>query len=230
MKAILVDVDSHEIKLLERKIKQSCPCIKLETLIIDIYTLEKTIDILTPKCIFIDSKIALKLGNEFMSKLYQNDTYIIVLMKKDDLSACVLKIPAFNFLLKSFDNKDLKRIYKHLRKLCNDQKESPKKIRIAINGSLFFFHSDEIILLKAEGNYTQIFLTNNRKFLLSKTLKEVIKDLPESYFYRIHHSYCINLKHVIEYKKGDGGMVILSNGECSSISRGRKEEFLKKMI
>jgi two-component system LytT family response regulator len=39
----------------------------------------------------------------------------------------------------------------------------------------------------------------------------------------------VNLEHVKEYLRGEGGSVLLSNGKELEISRRKKEEFLKKM-
>lgn len=133
---------------------------------------------------------------------------------------------AFGFLSKPIQLDMLTRIYHNMRKLSEKKINKVKKIKVYINGSTFFYSCNEIIMLKAEGNYTHIYLSKNRKFLLTKTLKEVICDFPEPPFYRIHNSYCINLRHVAEYRKAEGGVVVMSNGICTAISRSRKDDFL----
>ena len=47
--------------------------------------------------------------------------------------------------------------------------------------------------------------------VVSKTLKEIEKLLPESDFFRVHHSSTINLRHVRRYLKIDGGYLVMSN-------------------
>jgi len=51
--------------------------------------------------------------------------------------------------------------------------------------------------------------------------------LPESSFLRIHNSYCVNLNHVYEYQRTQGGVVIMSNGKHATLSRSYKERFLE---
>ncbi|MBK7468511.1 MAG: LytTR family transcriptional regulator [Saprospiraceae bacterium] len=46
---------------------------------------------------------------------------------------------------------------------------------------------------------------------------------------RIHRSYLININHVKEYKKGEGGFVLMSNKAEIEISRRKKDEFLFRM-
>jgi two-component system LytT family response regulator len=230
MIAILAEPDMPQITKLEKKIKKSCPLIKLVATITKASDVVQAVRLFDPGYLFIDYTIAFEIGNEILIEFYKRGVYTIVLTEKQKVCACMLKIPAFNFLLKSFETTELSRIYNHLFKIHLSTQISNSKIKLAINGSIFFLEKNEIILLKAEGNYTQLFLTENRKFLLSKTLKEVVKELPASNFFRIHNSYCINLAHVIEYRKTDGGMVILSNGECTSISRSKKDDFLQLMF
>ena len=50
--------------------------------------------------------------------------------------------------------------------------------------------------------------------------------LEENFFCRIHKSYLVNLAHVKEYIRGEGGSVILTNGKEIEVSRRKKEIFL----
>ena len=56
-------------------------------------------------------------------------------------------------------------------------------------------HSD-ILLLKSESNYTNIYLKNGQKILCSKTLKSIQDQLPTNFFCRVHRSYLIPLDQV----------------------------------
>lgn len=54
---------------------------------------------------------------------------------------------------------------------------------------------DQISIIKGLGNYVEIFMTDDRKFVYYKSLKELIDKLPGE-FMRVHNSYIINLKNV----------------------------------
>src|SRR5262249_31792897 len=88
-------------------------------------------------------------------------------------------------------------------------------------------HLDEVIYCRAEGNYTQFILKDNKKYLASYTLKQYDEILTASAFFRTHRSYLVNLHHVKMYKKGEGGSIIMSNGEEIELSRQHKEGFLQ---
>jgi two-component system LytT family response regulator len=51
--------------------------------------------------------------------------------------------------------------------------------------------------------------------------------LQDCSFIRIHKSFLVNMRHVKQYKKGEGGMVVLSNGTEIEVSRRKKEQFLQ---
>jgi two-component system, LytTR family, response regulator len=64
-----------------------------------------------------------------------------------------------------------------------------------------FIPFGEILYCKSTQNYTTVFLKNGKSYLCSKTLKEIEAKLPASEFFRIHHSYVINLHSITAIKK-----------------------------
>ncbi|WP_411895693.1 LytR/AlgR family response regulator transcription factor [Winogradskyella sp. A2] len=84
----------------------------------------------------------------------------------------------------------------------------------------------DIMYCKADDNYTEIYLNNNKKKLVSKTLKYIEESLKESNFARVHKSYLVNVNEIVKYVKGKGGSVVLSNGKEVIVSASRKSELL----
>jgi two-component system LytT family response regulator len=83
----------------------------------------------------------------------------------------------------------------------------------------------EILYCKADDNYTEIFL-ENKKILVSKTLKYFEEALADFPFARIHKSYLVNVNEVVKYKRGKGGSVVVSNGKELLVSASKKKDFL----
>jgi two-component system LytT family response regulator len=54
-------------------------------------------------------------------------------------------------------------------------------------------------------------LLDGKKCTIAKTLKNVEEGLPQHIFFRIHNATVVNLEHVKEYLRSDGGYVIMSN-------------------
>ena len=69
-------------------------------------------------------------------------------------------------------------------------------------------------------------MTAGKKYLVSKTMKEIDDTLSGADFYRIHNSFLINLGHIQKFVRGDGGYVVMDDETIVSISRTKKQEFL----
>ncbi|MBU2947622.1 LytR/AlgR family response regulator transcription factor [Zobellia uliginosa] len=83
----------------------------------------------------------------------------------------------------------------------------------------------DILYCKADDNYTEIYL-ENKKILVSKTLKYFEEALADFSFARIHKSYLVNVDEVVKYRKGKGGSVVVSNGKELLVSASKKKDFL----
>ncbi|MFN2458995.1 MAG: LytR/AlgR family response regulator transcription factor, partial [Chitinophagaceae bacterium] len=86
-----------------------------------------------------------------------------------------------------------------------------------------------ILYAEAAGNYTNFYFTNQSLVCTSKPIHEYEELLEDSGFVRIHKSSLVNLVHIKEYLKGEGGSVILSNGTELEVARRKKDIFLFKM-
>jgi len=83
---------------------------------------------------------------------------------------------------------------------------------------------------QSEGNYTIIFLKDNRKITVAKTLKE-FEDLLCNYdFFRVHNSHIVNLAFVKTYSKGKSGYLTMTDDTEIEVATRRREEFMKKML
>lgn len=85
-----------------------------------------------------------------------------------------------------------------------------------------------ILYCKASGNYTEFVLAGNKKITSSYTLGHFDELLSEHAFLRIHRSYLISLAEITDYKRGEGGSVVMSNGDELDVSRANKEIFLQR--
>ncbi|MCR9065764.1 MAG: LytTR family transcriptional regulator [Cytophagales bacterium] len=92
-------------------------------------------------------------------------------------------------------------------------------------------HPSDVVLLKADANYTEVTLKDGEQIIVSKTLKEMEKAFTNfSYFFRTHKSFMVNLNHVVSVQiNGIGNKVRLNNDFDAQISRRKKEAFMNVM-
>ena len=103
-----------------------------------------------------------------------------------------------------------------------------KKITINTDGKLVFLEPKDIYYVASDGNYSTLYLSDNKKIVVTKKLKEMNELFPSDQFFRIHNSYIINLQKIKEFLKTDG-YVVLENNAKIPVSRQKKSEFLKKL-
>ena len=114
-----------------------------------------------------------------------------------------------------------------LFKDIQDPKKIHDKIAISTSDGFNIIPFNEIIYCHAISNYTRFYLTDGKSFLSSYTLKQYDELLTTHSFFRAHRSYLINMAHVKMYKKGEGGEIVMSNGDEIELSHTHKAEFLK---
>ena len=84
-----------------------------------------------------------------------------------------------------------------------------------------------VLFLKADVNYTELFMQGGETLVVSKTLKELEKKFVPFDFFRTHKSFLVNLNYVIGYQIHEGLLVKLDGEHNVNLSRRRKEDFLK---
>jgi DNA-binding LytR/AlgR family response regulator len=65
---------------------------------------------------------------------------------------------------------------------------------IKTDKKLIKLYFNEITVIKGLGNYVKI-LTENKKYIYYKSLKDLIENLPNE-FMRVHNSYIVNLTNI----------------------------------
>lgn len=103
-------------------------------------------------------------------------------------------------------------------------------IAIGSSSELLFYWPGDILYCKSDGNTTTIFLKGGGERTTSKKLKDLEAALPQEVFVRVHHSYVINLMHVLKFYNDERKSVALSEGHEIQVSRRRKAEFLTRFV
>ncbi len=83
---------------------------------------------------------------------------------------------------------------------------------------------EEMVRLRGNGNFTDIFLQNGQKKMVCRFLKHFTEILPLP-FLRVHKSHIINLSFVKSYNKG--GFLTLNDNSEIEVSSTYKDAFLK---
>jgi DNA-binding LytR/AlgR family response regulator len=101
------------------------------------------------------------------------------------------------------------------------------KIGIPTGAGIRFYLPQEIAFLKALSNYTEVHICSGESHLLSKTMKVVVKQLPEENFLRVHKSFVVNVGFIREVRIAASKCHIeLDNGILIPVSRRMKRKIM----
>ncbi|MDH5412607.1 MAG: LytTR family DNA-binding domain-containing protein [Flavobacteriaceae bacterium] len=242
LKTVLVDDEINALEALEWKLNryiEDIQIIKCNSPVEAIAVIEKE----KPDLVFLDIEMPEMDGFTMLQKLSNTNFDLIFTTAHDEFALKAIKVSALDYLLKPVDKDELitavdkvrasrkgNQLEDKLQSLFTNLKDKNDKISIAADGKIYLLDRDDVIMLKSDKSYTTIFLKDDKKIVVSKTLKEVEKKFEYSEFYRVHNSYLININHVKEYLKSMGGELIMSNGMSASISRNKKNELLEKLF
>lgn len=201
------------------------------------------LEVHTPDCLFLDVQMPTIGGFQFLEQLKQTDFAVVITTAYDEYAIKALKHEAIDYLLKPIDSDDLRdciaKIKKYSDRNINSKKLErmltnfnsqfdKKKVTINTDGKLLFLDVDDIVYIESDGNYSTLYLQDQKKIVLTKKLKEVDAMLPEHYFFRIHNSYIINLNKIKAFIKNEG-YVIMDSDQKIPVARQRKSDFLEKL-
>lgn len=239
IKAVLVDDEKHSLATLAWKLEKFCPEVEVAAQFTDSHEALEYLRKNPPGLVFLDIEMPRLNGFEILEEFGGQPPFeVIFTTAYDEFGIRAVKANALDYLLKPVQNQELKEaIEKYKRKagkpmqvLFSNQKDGPpmpERIALATKESIEFVAPEDIILCSSDSNYTMIHLTNGRKKLISKTLKDVEEWLAPFNFFRAHHSHLVNLQHIREYVRADGGYLLLSNKMTLPVARNRKDELLK---
>ncbi len=104
-----------------------------------------------------------------------------------------------------------------------------EQIPLRSKGRYDYVALDKILFLRAEGNYTFVFISDGSKYLMSKLLKHYENTFShQQMFVRVHAKYIVNLDYCIDVNL-NGKEVILKDARIP-LARRRKHDFMTKYL
>lgn len=245
LNAIIIDDELNALHVLDLQLKSYCPNVNILQLCEGGEEGIAAILSLKPDLIFLDIEMPIANGFDVIEATKHMTYKVIFTTAYDQFAIKAFKYSAIDYLLKPIDieelifavdkviRNDATDFYKKLDVLYDQLRLSaqskPKKMAVPVGEGFEMVAFQNIIRCESESNYTIIFLNDNRKAIITKTLKDVEELIQDNSFYRVHNSHLINLNYVKRYFKNDGGYVVMEDGTKINISRYKKDEFYDMM-
>jgi len=245
IKAIIIEDEKKSAEVLIQLLQKNCPEIKVSVTAESVKEGIEVVRNLKPELIFLDVMMPDGSGFDVLEKISDLKFDVIFTTASEKFAVKAIKYSALDYLLKPIDAEELKTAVRkvlgrknsispeqNLRSLLENIKKSDEqysKITLPAGNAYEVVLVKDIIRCEANDNYTNVYLTGGKKFLVSGTLKHYEELLPEKEFVRVHHSHLINTSHMLRFLKEDGGYAVMSDGSKVEVSRRKREEFLKRL-
>ena len=242
IKTILVDDERHALESLKMLLEKLFPDqFEFLALCNSVDQAVPAIQEFNPELVFLDIQMPQKNGFTLLEVIPHRDFEVIFTTAHQDQALTAIKHSAFDYLLKPIDTTELqKSVLKFLEakkadpiqallENLNQQEESLEIVTFSTAEGLEFVTFDEIKYLKADRNYTYLYLEKDRKLLISKAIGQVESKLPSHRFVRIHQSYTVNLSKILRYDRAEN-FLILRSGEKLSVSIRKNSNLTKRFV
>ena len=246
MKAILVDDEPDGVYTLRKLLERFCPHVNIIATCSNAIAAKERIVSMHPDLVFLDIQMPGKSGLELLTETAPASFEVVFVTAHNEYMLQALQYSAADYLLKPVDEDRLveavSRVEQRLQSGKREERQdallhnlgkagNPSEMRLCLPTLKGFIvvRLEEIIYCEAERSYTVFHLEGNRTATVSKPLVDYDYLLRDTSFLRIHKSFLVNLFHVKEYQRGEGGLVIMSDNAEIEVSRRKKDQFLAKV-
>jgi two-component system LytT family response regulator len=238
LNAIIVEDEKTSRDILKNYLNKYCPNV---TVLGEAENIDEALILIRNNeldLLFLD--VEMPYGNAFdlLEKVGDIDFETVFVTAYNNYAIDALNAHASYYLMKPLSIDELIKAVDYVTEIkmkedaLNEEVLIPKKN--TVNGKITIPQQDgfeilnmaDILYCKADDNYTEIYLNNNKKKLVSKTLKYFEEALNDGGFARVHKSYLVNVNEIVKYVKGKGGSVVLSNGKQIMVSASKKSNLL----
>lgn len=236
IKTILVDDEPDSVETLKLMLAAH-PVVEVVGTFTSSEKALKEIKSLQPQLLFLDVEMPVMNGFELLEKITPFNFNVVFATAYNQFAIKAFRFNAMDYLMKPVNENELKDVIEKVSKkgnLHNDQLQNLKKqlkegnitkIAIPEHTGVTFIDIKEIVFVEASGNYSSLTLTDKRKMLVTRNLKDIQDVLEEQHFLRIHRQYIANLNLVKSFNRNENILTMIS-GDSIPVSRNQKQNLI----
>lgn len=197
---------------------------------------------LKPDIVFMDIKMPHLGGFDVLEKLQFRDFHLVFTTAYHEYALQALKKNATDFLLKPVNFEELKDTTRRIQQKITEKQKIQNvtelikdliqyrqlKVPVHTKSSIEYVLPENVVYIEASGRKTLIKLKDKTYISSITALKQYDEILCRTNlpFMRVHHSFIINMNHITQYSKENGGSVILNHQKSIPVSKNTKSNFL----
>jgi DNA-binding LytR/AlgR family response regulator len=206
--AVVADDEEFMAEMLRRLLEQYTN-IKVAGLAYDGDEALKLVEQYQPDVVFLDIQMPGKTGIEVAAVLNKNpySPTVVFVTAYDEFAMKAFEVSALDYILKPFDEADIKRVMDKVRKVylkystVEEKRLStaaiyPQKFCIAVDEEMLIIDVCNIRFVYAEDRAVFIQTIDGNKYPAKHTLQEFEHKLDSMQFFRCHRNYIVNMNEV----------------------------------
>ena len=240
IRTVIIDDEPYVRDQIASIVESLCPNVCIVARAEDVKTGVAAINEHQPDLILLDIKMPDGSGFDLLKHFDKPDFKIIIVSGYMEYAIKGYKFGVIDYILKPVDKEelalainkvdDIVRFEEKLRfKALADNLgmlNKSHKIILKTAEHIHLVNTADIIRIVADGNYCTFYITDGRKILVSRPIREFEEALIDKGFHRVHKTYIININKVNYFDKTEGGDVVMSDGSKVPVSSRKKDELL----
>lgn len=243
MKILVIDNETNIRASIVQLINNFCPFSALLFEANGVASGLKSIEEIAPDIVFLDVELDDGTGMDLLSGLREINFHLVFITAHNKYAIDAFRFSAIDFLLKPINVDELTETFEKISKQLKNEflheqlqimqdsldkiTYKDKKIVLKDSNSFYFIDVKDIIRCESDGQYTEFFIENNKKIIISKSLKEYEEMLEPYGFIRPHHSHIINSNKILRFDKSEGGILVMQNNDEIPVSHRKKTQILQ---
>lgn len=242
-KIVIVDDEINNILILKHFVSKYCLNVEVVGQALTVSEAITEINCKQPDIVFLDVRLNESEVFEVLDKVDYQNMQVIFVTAYDEYAVKAFKYNAIDYILKPIAieevilavNKAIQKTnqqhyfdFQNLASLSKPQSESSENrdyLAVASLDKIDLVKTSEIMYVVAESKYTIFHLKEGKQLTSSKNLAHYEKILDEAYFFRIHHTYLVNMRYVSKIIKKDGSYCEITNGVLIPIAKRKQDDF-----
>lgn len=243
MKALIVDDESKARNLLKNILLEYCPQVTEIFEASDLPEGVKVIHTNKPQVVFLDVEMPTYLGTQIMEffDATKIDFEIIFTTAYSEYALKAFELNAVSYLLKPLRPNQIIDALKKVEQTSNTKKINESltelnsfiktnqitKIGVPVSDGVLFIKIEDIFYFKADGMYTEIYIKNENKLVVSKPLKYFVNLLEEiENIRRVHRSFLVNINYIKKIVRKTSPYLVMDNNDVVNLSKENLENLL----
>lgn len=242
MKVIIVDDEPTVRNAIAALLTEHFPDIRILSSVGTVKEGFNAISNMAPELLFLDVELPDGNGFDLLKMISNIDFKVIFITGHQEYALDAIKVSALDYILKPFDTDELRAAVEKARKIINhdeqqlklhtlnenlQNKRTLKRIILSTSDNLHIISINDIIRAEADSNYTTFWLSEGKRIMVSRTIKEYDGMLSGSGMIRVHQSHLVNLTFIEKFVKRDGGYLEMKDGSKIPVSANLKKQVLR---